>query len=326
MTDSNPSSGLNLSRHMQMKAAIPDNATMALEIHSTEVHTAPLASATVMLLRDSALGPEVLMMRRHGNSNVLGGVHVFPGGKLDGADGEVAEELFDQPLQHLLQALKQEDLDAKTAAALYITALRETFEECGLLLCDGVAPQVLLQARALLRDGQAFAAVLQQLGLPLQTRHLVPWSRWITPRVPSVSPKRFDTRFFVAQAPQGQEALHDDHEATETVWLSPAQALRQYWERQIELAPPQILSLSQLARFDSVAAVLAAARNRPPALIEPSPFDQDGQRVICYPGDPRHPVAERAWPGPTRLTFRNTRFEPEGGLAALLLPLIPGHR
>jgi hypothetical protein len=84
------------------------------------------------------------------------------------------------------------------------------------------------------------------------------------------------------------------------------------------MAPPQILTLSQLTHFDSVAAILAAARSRPPALIEPSPFDQDGQRVICYPGDPCHPVAERAWSGPTRVTFRNGRFEPEGGLAALL--------
>ncbi len=295
---------------------------MAIEIHSDEVHTAPLASATVMLLRDSALGPEVLMMRRHGNSNVLGGVHVFPGGKMDGADGEVAQDLFDQPLKHLLQSLQQADLDAKTAASLYVTALRETFEECGLLLCDRVAPEVLLQARVLLGAGQSFMGVLQQLGLPLQTRHLAPWSRWITPRVASMTHKRFDTRFFVAQAPQGQEALHDDHEATETLWLRPAQALRQYWDNQIEMAPPQILTLSQLTHFADVAAVLAAARSRSPALIEPSPFDQDGQRVICYPGDPRHPVAERAWSGPTRLTFRNARFEPEGGLAALL-PVSP---
>ena len=292
--------------------------TMAIEIHSDEVHTAPLASSTVMLLRDSELGPEVLMMRRHGDSKVLGGVHVFPGGKLDDVDGEVAEDLFDQPLPHLLQALKQEDLDAKTAGALYVTAMRETFEECGLLLCDGVAPDVFQQARAMLRAGQGFMGVLQQLGLPLQTRHLIPWSRWITPRVASLTHKRFDTRFFVAQAPQEQEALHDDHEATETVWLSPAQALRQYWDSQIEMAPPQILTLSQLAHFANVAAILTAARSRPPALIEPSPFDHDGQRVICYPGDPRHPVAERAWSGPTRLTFRNARFEPEGGLAALL--------
>jgi 8-oxo-dGTP pyrophosphatase MutT (NUDIX family) len=291
---------------------------MAIEINFHEVHSAPLASATVMLLRDSASGPEVLMMRRHGNSNVLGGVHVFPGGKLDPPDLLVDAALLDQPPHQLQQALGQSDLDAQTATALHVTALRETFEECGLLLCRDVAPEILRQARERVSAGDGFVATLQGLGLAIETSHLAPWSRWITPRVASVSNKRFDTRFFVAQAPVGQEARHDDHEATETVWLSPHQALRQYWERRIELAPPQILSLSQLACFDSVADLLAAARSRSPALIEPEPFDQDGQRVICYPGDPRHSVTQPAWSGPTRLIYRNQRFEPEGGLAALL--------
>jgi hypothetical protein len=116
----------------------------------------------------------------------------------------------------------------------------------------------------------------------------------------------------------GQAARHDNHEATETVWLHPRTGLQQYWEGQIDLAPPQIMSLGQLARFDSVAALMAAARRRVPPLVEPEPFDEDGQRVICYPGDPRHSLREPAWPGPTRLTYRNRRFEPEGGLAALL--------
>jgi hypothetical protein len=68
----------------------------------------------------------------------------------------------------------------------------------------------------------------------------------------------------------------------------------------------------------TVAALMASARSRAPVLIEPEPFDQDGQRVICYPGDPRHSKDVPVWPGPTRLTFRNRRFEPEGGLAALM--------
>ena len=67
-----------------------------------------------------------------------------------------------------------------------------------------------------------------------------------------------------------------------------------------------------------MAQALALARSRAPALIEPEPFDEDGCRVICYPGDPRHSIATRLWDGPTRLTHRNRRFEPEGGLAALL--------
>ena len=97
-----------------------------------------------------------------------------------------------------------------------------------------------------------------------------------------------------------------------------ADALARYWRRELVLAAPQIMSLSQLARFASVADLMASARSRPPPLIEPEPFDQDGQRVICYPGDPRHSLREPAWPGPTRLIYRNRRFEPEDGLAALL--------
>jgi hypothetical protein len=91
-----------------------------------------------------------------------------------------------------------------------------------------------------------------------------------------------------------------------------------YWEHQIELAPPQIMGLVQLARHADTASALAEAHRRPPPIIEPEPFDQDGIRTICYPGDPHHSVRQRAFPGPTRLMFKNKRFEPERGLAALL--------
>lgn len=291
---------------------------MALEINSDEVLAAPLASATVMVLRDSPLGPEVLMMRRHGNSAVLGGAHVFPGGKLDPQDLQADPALLDRTPARLREALGEPGLDEGLAVGLHLAALRETLEECGLLLADGVDDRTVRLAEARMRAGEPFAPTLAALGLPLQTARLTPWSRWITPRVPSVTRARFDTRFFLAEAPTGQDAQHDDHEATETLWVLPQAGLRQYWDGAIDLAPPQILSLSHLARFDSVAAVLAAARQRPPPLVEPEAFDVDGERVICYPGDPWHRVAQAAWPGPTRVTWRNRRFEPEGGLEALL--------
>ena len=293
---------------------------MVIEINSDEVLTAPMASATVMVLRDSPNGPEVLMMRRHGNSSVLGGAHVFPGGKLDRQDLQVNPALLDQPPARLRDDLGEPDLDEPLAAGLYLAALRETLEECGLLLADHADPDTLRQAEARLRAGEGFVPTLTALGLPLQTARLAPWSRWITPRVPSVTRSRFDTRFFLAETPAGQEARHDDHEATETLWVLPADGLRQYWEGAIDLAPPQIMSLSQLARFGSVASLMAEARSRRPPLVEPEAFDLAGERVICYPGDPRHSVPQRAWPGPTRLAYRNRRFEPEGGLAALLPP------
>ncbi len=293
---------------------------MAIEINSHEVLTPPAPSATVMVLRDSPRGPEVLMMRRHGNSAVLGGAHVFPGGKLDPQDQAVAIGQLDQTARCLRSALGEPGLDEPMAIGLYLAALRETFEECGLLLADGADHEAMRQVAARTQAGEAFAPTLATLGLPLQTARLVPWSRWITPRVASVTRSRFDTRFFLAEAPAGQEARHDDHEATETLWVQPAEGLRQYWSGAIELAPPQILTLGHLARFASVAALMATARSRPPPLVEPEAFDLDSERVICYPGDPRHSVAEPAWPGPTRLTWRNRRFEPEGGLGALLPP------
>jgi hypothetical protein len=117
--------------------------------------------------------------------------------------------------------------------------------------------------------------------------------------------------------PAGQIARHDNHEAIESVWLTPRAALQQFWDGQIELAPPQILGLAHLARHDSVAAALSQARQRPPPVVKPEPFELDGTRMVCYPGDERHSVRERALPGPTRLHYRNGRFEPAGGLEAL---------
>lgn len=295
-----------------------ENAGMGIQLNWDEVHSAPLASATVMLLRDARDGVQVLMMRRHGDSQVLGGAHVFPGGKLDPADRLADASILEQSPQQLQQALGQFDLDAPSAAALYVAALRETFEECGLLLCQGVSAPVVQQVREQLDAGESFFATVQRLGLQMQSSQVVPWSRWITPRVPTVSNKRFDTRFFAALAPTEQEARHDEHEATELVWLSPRQALEHYWQRQIELAPPQIMTLAHLARFERVTDLLERACSTPPALIEPQPFELEGERAVCYPGDAHHSVAEPAWPGPTRLIYRNQRFEPEGGLAALL--------
>ncbi len=97
-------------------------------------------------------------------------------------------------------------------------------------------------------------------------------------------------------------------------------ALEQYREGRIDLAPPQIMSLAHLARHADVASVLAEARSKAPALVQPEPFDDEqGVRVLCYPGDPRHSVPERALPGPTRLRYQGRRFLPGGGFEALFL-------
>lgn len=297
---------------------------MVLEINHKEVLTAPVAAATVVLLRDSPQGLQVLLLKRHSQSNVLGGAFVFPGGKLDPHDSQVQADDLDQSPAALLQALAEDGLDKVTACGLHVAALRETFEECNLLLhgqdWDVKDPDLArTQVRKRLAAGMSFLQAMMDAGLrPLPTRQLQPWSRWITPRRPSMMDRRFDARFFVAVAPADQQAHHDEHEITEALWLRPNQAMRRYWEGELTLAPVQVITLMQVGRFSSAAQVIQAARGRAPMQILPEPHDIDGQRVLCYPGDPGHPVREPAWDGPTRMTFRNGRFEPDGGLQALL--------
>ena len=285
-----------------------------------EVVTTPLRpAATVVLLRNAPAGLEVFLMKRHGLSDVLGGAYVFPGGKVDAVDAELDIVHLDQPLSVLHAGLNEADISERTAGGLYVAALREAFEESGVLFAQSELAQAVDAPRAatLLREGLGFNAMLAKMALRLQTRSLAPWTRWITPTSPSVMNKRFDTRFFVAAVPAGQVAVHDDHETTASIWLSPRKALAQYWDGRIALAPPQIMSLVHLSHHADVGSVLAQARSRLPPVIAPEPFDQDSGRVICYPGDVRHSLCEPVMPGPTRLYYRNKRFEPDGGFDRL---------
>jgi 8-oxo-dGTP pyrophosphatase MutT (NUDIX family) len=259
-----------------------------MELNLEATNAPARASATVVMLRDGEAGLEVFMLERHGLSDVLGGAYVFPGGKVDALDSdEAALSRLDRTLQQLHAALHEPLLSPVEAAALFAAALRETFEEAG---------------------------------VQLAASDLVPWSRWITPVIGGVVRKRFDTRFFLAQLAPGQTPRHDDHEAVASAWLAPRDALKRYWDGVIELAPPQIMSLAHLARYASAHDAMAAARLRHPPLIHPEPFfEQGGMRVMCYPGDERHSVRERALPGPTRLHHRGGRFEPADGFEGLFV-------
>lgn len=261
-----------------------------MELNHEVVTETPRPSATVVLLRDDrGHGLEVFLLRRHTASAVLGGAYVFPGGKLDDADcTPEACAPFQAEAPHWHHQLGEAQLAVAQVVGLYLAATREVREECGLVL------------------------------LP---QHLIPWSRWITPKQPSVTNRRFDTRFFVAALPPGQEPVHDDVEAIESLWLTPRDALRRFWAQDLSLAPPQIMTLVSLVEHPNVDDVIRHARSQRPARILPEPFDDaDGVRTICYPGDPKHSVPMRAFAGPTRLRFVNGRFEPEAGLDALLNP------
>ena len=261
-----------------------------MQLNHEVVTEVPRPSATVVLLRDDrGHGLEVFLLRRHTASAVLGGAYVFPGGKLDEADcapHAIAPHASDAPRWR--EQLAEASMSLPEVVGLYLAAAREMHEECG---------------------------------IQIHPAQLTPWSRWITPKQPSVTNRRFDTRFFVAALPQGQEPVHDDIEAIESVWLTPRAALERFWAQDLSLAPPQIMTLVSMSGFSSVDDALRCARAQRPPLILPEPFDDPhGVRTICYPGDPRHSVSQRAFPGPTRLRFVSGRFEPEGGLHALIEP------
>ncbi len=289
-----------------------------MELNSFKVTTEPRPAATVILLRESAGELEVFMLKRHGLSDVLAGAYVFPGGKIDAADGELDMERFvDRSEAQLQERLHEPIPDGLGAASLHVGALRELFEECGVLLAEGATADHALRASELLREGYGFNEALGLLALKLQTSALLPWSRWITPKVSSVSHKRFDTRFFVSALPASQGALHDNRETTASVWMTPRRALESYWAGAMEFAPPQLMSLAQLSHFRTVSEALGHAARTHPPLIAPEPFEECGLRTVAYPGDPRHPQAQRVIPGPTRLVFRNRRFEPPDGFESL---------
>lgn len=288
-----------------------------MELKTHDINTPPRDAASVVMIRDGAKGLEVLLVRRHTDSKVLGGACVFPGGKVDAADsGAGILARLDRTPTELHERLGEPSLAPASAAALYIAAAREAFEEVGVLYQQIGQTEVATidaNARESLQAGESFQALLERMNVVLDTDALLPWSRWITPRQSVMMTKRFDTRFFLAAVPANQTARHDDFETTETLWLRPRDALKEYQSGQIQLAPPQIMGLLHLAPFLNVAQARTDALSRKPPLIQPEPFEENGNRVLCYPGDERHSVRERGLPTATRLVWQGKHFQPPGG-------------
>lgn len=276
----------------------------------------PRHASTLILLRDATGGPEVLMLKRSGLSDVLGDAFVFPGGKLDAADLRINPETgMDESPARLQHRLSEAACDQETAVGLYVAAIREAFEESGVLMVAATTERVCEQVARCLREGMAFGDALAALQLRLSVSELVPWSRWITP-ISQLQAKRYDTRFFVARAPLDALAQHDGYETTEACWMQPRLALHRYWEREISLAPPQIMTLIGLSGSADVAGILLGAQGRTPSFVEPLVLQSDDGLQLCYPGDPDHPRRERVMRGPLRLAIRNGRYEPALGFDA----------
>ncbi len=263
---------------------------------------APRDAATVILLRDEPDGFSVFMVRRHAKSGFMAGAYVFPGGVLDPEDATPAllARARGCSMGEAARALG-EAASGTRALALYVAALRETFEEAGVLLGRGDRVTDLEDARRRLLAGElSFEALLERLDWELAVDALTPLSRWVTPEV---EPRRYDARFFIARAPDAQRAEHDRIEVTAGEWLRPADALQRGGRGEIQLPPPTLRTLENLAPFTTVDAVIAEASRRPPPLVRPVLRTMGDSWALVLPGDPEHPEPTRVIDGPTRFVL-----------------------
>ena len=287
-------------------------------------------AATVLVLRDGPDGRlEVFMVRRHNKSAFMPDAYVYPGGVLDAQDtGPTALEHVTgmTPAQAAASLLGR--VDHATAVGLYLAAVRETFEEAGLLLATAPAqPHTFVNLgedeavaarfarwREQLWEGEASLSDMadaEELLVPLD--QLTFAAHWITPLV---EPRRYDTYFFYARAPAHQRPLHDDRETTDGLWLAPQEALARSGgggdgKNGLKIAPPTLATLEQLSRFEAVDEAMAWAQaHEPPALL-PHPAQIGDELWLLMPGDPdypgEHPALAQATPAgdgsPTRVKF-----------------------
>ena len=252
----------------------------------------PAPAATLVLLRDRpAAGPEVLLIQRHEKSRFAGGAYVFPGGKVE-ADDNPADAARSCAGLDLAAAARRLGLDAERAVLGYLVgAIRETFEEVGVLLASDEgggpvrvdAPRFAEYRRACDADNRAFWEMVKAERVMLATDRLVYFAHWITPEE---SPYRFDTRFFAAPMPSGQEAVADEREIVDVRWLAPGDAIKAAERGEIALRMPTIKNLELLVGPPSVAAVLASLAARAVTTIRPRVLDEPAGRRILFPGDP----------------------------------------
>jgi 8-oxo-dGTP pyrophosphatase MutT (NUDIX family) len=253
----------------------------------------PRDAATVMLLRPAAAGPgfEVYMLRRKPSMAFAPGAYVFPGGSVDPRDADEEVAWCGPPAEHWGRVF---DASPHLARALVCAAVRETFEESGVMLAGPSAGTLVddttgddweADRQALLARTLSLAELLGRRNLVLRADLLRPWARWITP---AGEPRRFDARFFAAALPPGQRTRDVGGEAAAVAWITPAAALEAGRAGEIQLWVPTAMTLAELADYADVRDVLAAEGAVTPRLPELS-VEDDGV-WLSVPGDREFPL------------------------------------
>lgn len=250
-------------------------------------------AATVVLLRDGDAGIEAYLLRRLGSMAFAGGMYVFPGGSVDPRDGD-ADIAWEGPTATEWAAPLS--ADERLARALVAAAVRETFEESGVLLAGPSRDHVTRvedardhwahEQAALLDRSSSMAEVLARNGLVLRADLLRPWAHWVTPEI---EPKRFDTRFFVAALPEGQTPVHFGGESDHSEWVLPRVAVERHAAGELGMLPPTVFTLAELGAYDTVAAVMDAATRRDVKRVLPKIVVSGDDVLLLLPGDPGYP-------------------------------------
>ncbi|MDH6517519.1 8-oxo-dGTP pyrophosphatase MutT (NUDIX family) [Streptomyces sp. SAI-135] len=253
----------------------------------TLVPAVPRRAATVMLLKDGPAGTVVHMLRRRASMAFAGGAYAYPGGGVDPRDDE-HQIHWAGPTRAWWAA--RFGVDETTAQAIVCAAVRETYEEAGVLLA-GATPETVVgdttgaeweaDRAALVARELSFAEFLERRGLVLRSDLLGAWTRWITPEF---EPRRYDTWFFVAALPEGQRTRNASTEADRTVWIRPQDAADGYDKGELLMMPPTIATLRQLIPYGTAADALAAAPDRDLTPVLAQARLVDGEIVLSWPG------------------------------------------
>jgi 8-oxo-dGTP pyrophosphatase MutT (NUDIX family) len=246
----------------------------------------PRNAATVVLLRPGTSGPEIYLLRRQTSMAFAGGMCVFPGGGVDPRDFDHATAWAGPTPEEWASRL---GTDESTARALVCAAVRETFEESGVLLAGDSADTVVADTtgadwetdRAALEARElSFTDFLDQRGLVLRTDLLGVWAGWLTP---VFEPRRYRTWFFVADLPEGQRTRDVSTESDEVTWLPAMQAVDDAEQETILMLPPTYLTCLEVGQYDDPAAVLEAARERTVDMYMPRVEESDGGGTLSVP-------------------------------------------
>ncbi len=253
----------------------------------TDTPVTPIPSATVILVRKAADGFEILMVKRHHQIEFASGALVFPGGKSDAEDED-----------SLFEGLMQQAVKDKAQRSLQVTAIRELFEESGILLaCDDNGrlvddrrlDELDSYRQAIHQKKTTFADFLTTESLKLANRELAVFAHWITPKG---MPKRFDTWFYLAPAPATQVARHDQQESVDSLWLTPAQAIADAQAGKRTIIFPTMRNIAKLNQSNSPEELWQRARAKPPMAVEPWVEKREDGRYLCIPPEAGYDISE----------------------------------